>query len=198
MVSALTTWGIALIGPLLADTSAQARAGAGYARADFTVDYDHKTVTCPQGKTSASWTPCTQRGNDPAIIAQAAATAGLLTGGRFNLGVGTGEVLNEHVTGAKWPAAEERQQMLEEAVTIIAELFTGEQLTYHGPQADLIKLYRDEGGGRPCRAASKAAGRRMPARRARPCTGCGRTAASRASLRSCSRCRGTSASSPSS
>jgi alkanesulfonate monooxygenase SsuD/methylene tetrahydromethanopterin reductase-like flavin-dependent oxidoreductase (luciferase family) len=62
----------------------------------------------------------------PAIIAQAAATAGLLTGGRFNLGVGTGEALNEHVTGAKWPAAEERQEMLEEAVTIIAELFTGE------------------------------------------------------------------------
>jgi hypothetical protein len=69
----------------------------------------------------------------PAIIAQAAATAGLLTGGRFNLGVGTGEALNEHVTGAKWPAAEERQEMLEEAITIIAELFTGEQLTYRGP-----------------------------------------------------------------
>ena len=68
----------------------------------------------------------------PAIIAQAAATAGLLTDGKFNRGVGTGEALNEHVTGAKWPAAEERQQILEEAVTIIAELFTGEQLTYHG------------------------------------------------------------------
>jgi len=68
VVSALTTWGIALIGPLLADTSAQARAGAGYARADFAVDYDAKTVTCPQGKTSASWTPCTQRGKD-AIVA---------------------------------------------------------------------------------------------------------------------------------
>ena len=49
----------------------------------------------------------------PAVIAQAAATAGLLTGGRFNLGVGTGEALNEHVTGARWPAAEERQEMLE-------------------------------------------------------------------------------------
>jgi transposase len=68
VVSALTTWGIALIGPLLADTSAQARAGAGYARADFTADYDAKTVTCPQGKTSATWTPCTQRGKD-AIVA---------------------------------------------------------------------------------------------------------------------------------
>src|SRR5712691_5456462 len=68
VVSALTTWGIALIGPLLADTSAQARAGHGYARADFAVDYDSKTVTCPQGKTSVSWTPCTQRGKD-AIVA---------------------------------------------------------------------------------------------------------------------------------
>jgi hypothetical protein len=68
VVSALTTWGIALIGPLLADTSAQARAGAGYARANFTVNYDAKTVTCPQGKTSTSWTPCTQRGKD-AIVA---------------------------------------------------------------------------------------------------------------------------------
>jgi transposase len=68
VVSALTTWGIALIGPLLADTSAQARAGHGYARADFAADYDSKTVTCPQGKTSVSWTPCTQRGKD-AIVA---------------------------------------------------------------------------------------------------------------------------------
>ncbi|MGH3292140.1 MAG: IS1182 family transposase [Trebonia sp.] len=56
--------GIALIGPLLADTSAQARAGAGYARADFAIDYDAKTVTCPQGKTSVSWSPCAQRGKD--------------------------------------------------------------------------------------------------------------------------------------
>jgi hypothetical protein len=60
--------GIALIGPLLADTSAQARAGKGYARADFAVDYDAQVVTCPQGKTSVSWSPCTQRGSD-AIVA---------------------------------------------------------------------------------------------------------------------------------
>ncbi len=60
--------GIALIGPLLADNSAQARAGNGYARADFTVDYDARQVTCPQGKTSVSWSPCTQNGKD-AIVA---------------------------------------------------------------------------------------------------------------------------------
>jgi transposase len=67
VASALATRGIALIAPLLADTSAQARAGHGYARADFTVDYDTKTVTCPQGKTSSSWTSCTQRGQAAAV-----------------------------------------------------------------------------------------------------------------------------------
>ncbi len=67
MVSALARWGIALIGPLLTDNSAQARAGTGYARADFTVDYDTKTVTCPQGKTSSSWTLCTQKGHAAAV-----------------------------------------------------------------------------------------------------------------------------------
>jgi hypothetical protein len=55
VVSALATSGIALTGPLLTDKSAQARAGHGYARADFTIDYDTKTVTCPRGKTSSSW-----------------------------------------------------------------------------------------------------------------------------------------------
>jgi Transposase DDE domain len=69
VVSEAARHGIALIGPLLADTSAQARAGNGYARADFTVSYDSKTVTCPQGKTSVSWTPCAQRGKD-AIVAK--------------------------------------------------------------------------------------------------------------------------------
>lgn len=67
VVAARTNRGIALIGPLLADTSAQARAGNGYARTDFTIDYDTRTVTCPQGKTSQSWTPCTQRGQIAAV-----------------------------------------------------------------------------------------------------------------------------------
>jgi transposase len=67
VVSALATLGIALIGPLLAGKSAQARAGAGYARADFTIDYDTKTATCPQGKTSSSWTLCTQKGQAAAV-----------------------------------------------------------------------------------------------------------------------------------
>src|SRR5947207_729265 len=58
-------------------------------------------------------------------------------------GVAPGEALNEHVTGARWPAAAERQEMLEEAVTIIAELLTGEQLTHHGQhyQVETARLY---------------------------------------------------------
>ena len=76
VVRELARHGIALIGPLLADTSAQARAAKGYARADFTIDYDHKTVTCPQGKTAASWTPCTQRGKDAIVATFSAAGCG--------------------------------------------------------------------------------------------------------------------------
>ncbi|MGH3122885.1 MAG: transposase [Streptosporangiaceae bacterium] len=76
VVTALATWGIALIGPLLADTSAQARAGKGYARADFTIDYDTRTVTCPQGNTSASWTSCAQRGKDAIVVHFSASDCG--------------------------------------------------------------------------------------------------------------------------
>jgi len=75
-VSELTRHGTALIGPLLADTSAQARAGKGYARADFAINYDAGTVTCPQGKTAASWNPCTQRGKDAIVVCFSAADCG--------------------------------------------------------------------------------------------------------------------------
>ncbi|HYY64298.1 MAG TPA: TIGR03557 family F420-dependent LLM class oxidoreductase, partial [Gaiellaceae bacterium] len=54
----------------------------------------------------------------PAIIAQAAATSAAMMPGRFFLGVGTGENLNEHVLGDKWPAPDERLEMLEEAVEV--------------------------------------------------------------------------------
>jgi transposase len=62
LVSEAARHGIALIGPLPADRSRQARAGAGYDRARFTIDYDRQIATCPQGKTSASWTPWTRNG----------------------------------------------------------------------------------------------------------------------------------------
>jgi transposase len=75
-VSEAARHGIALTGPMLADTSAQARAGNGYARADFTIDYDTRTVTCPQGNTSANWKPCTQKGQAAAVVTFSAADCG--------------------------------------------------------------------------------------------------------------------------
>jgi coenzyme F420-dependent glucose-6-phosphate dehydrogenase len=68
----------------------------------------------------------------PAIVAHAAATAACLMPGRFFLGVGTGENLNEHVTGAKWPAPDERLSMLEEAVGLMRELWQGDYVTHRG------------------------------------------------------------------
>jgi G6PDH family F420-dependent oxidoreductase len=138
----------------------------------------------------------------PAVVAQAAATSALLTGGSFTLGVGTGEALNEHILGDRWPSAEERLEMLEEAVGVIRELLTGKLITHHGthyqvdtarlysvpesplpifmsgfgeksvklaarladgyicvqPSADLVRLYRESGGGdRPVQGGMKVA-----------------------------------------
>ena len=68
----------------------------------------------------------------PAVIAQAAATSAVLTGGRFILGVGSGEALNEHVVGARWPDAAVRLDMLEEAVDVLRTLWKGEFVDHHG------------------------------------------------------------------
>jgi G6PDH family F420-dependent oxidoreductase len=69
----------------------------------------------------------------PAVIAQAAATSAVLLGeGRFRLGVGTGEALNEHVLGDPWPEAEVRLEMLEEAVEVIRALWTGDNVSHRG------------------------------------------------------------------
>src|SRR5689334_7025390 len=122
-------------------------------------------VTCPLLRTH------------PAIVGQAAATSSLLASGRFTLGVGSGEALNEHILGTTWPSAEERLDMLDEAVEVIRELFSGRLVTHHGPHyridtarlfgekaiklaarvadgymcvqpnADFVRLYRDSGGG---------------------------------------------------
>ncbi|OBJ52406.1 LLM class F420-dependent oxidoreductase [Mycobacterium sp. 1423905.2] len=77
-------------------------------------------VTCPIGRIH------------PAVIAQAAATSSVQHQGRFILGLGTGEALNEHIIGQHWPPAQVRREMLEEAITVIRQLFTGEQVSHHG------------------------------------------------------------------
>ena len=68
----------------------------------------------------------------PAVVAQAAATTSLLFQGRFWFGVGSGEALNEHVLGGKWPEAPVRLEMLEEAVELIRRLWTGEEVSHRG------------------------------------------------------------------
>src|SRR5437868_12601916 len=68
----------------------------------------------------------------PAIIAQAAATVAALMPGRFMLGIGSGENLNEHILGNRWPPADVRQEMLEEAVQVIRLLWQGGEQSWHG------------------------------------------------------------------
>ena len=68
----------------------------------------------------------------PAIIAQAAATSSVLLDGRFALGVGSGEALNEHILGDAWPEASVRQDMLEESVEVMRGLWEGGQFSHYG------------------------------------------------------------------
>jgi G6PDH family F420-dependent oxidoreductase len=135
----------------------------------------------------------------PAVIAQAAATSSLLLGGRFALGVGSGEALNEHILGDVWPEADERLEMLEEAIAVMRLLWQGGVQSHRGrhyrvshariydlpdepppvlvsgfgpkatelaarvgdgyvttsPDAELIGLYRSEGGKGPVIAGGK-------------------------------------------
>jgi G6PDH family F420-dependent oxidoreductase len=88
-------------------------------------------VTCPTGR------------YHPAVVAQQAATLGLLSGGRFTLGLGAGENLNEHVIGRGWPAVNERHERLEEAVDIINALFDGGYVNYvgHHYRVDSAKIW---------------------------------------------------------
>ena len=68
----------------------------------------------------------------PAVVAQAAATSAVMTDGRFTLGVGSGEALNEHIFGDPWPATARRLEMLEEAVEVMRALWTGEVVNHEG------------------------------------------------------------------
>ena len=129
----------------------------GYARAgeeagfDFEVSSDHYSPwLTEQGHAPYAWSllgavsqvtervelmtyvTCPTVRYHPAVVAQKAATVQALSGGRFTLGLGAGENLNEHVVGEGWPAVDARQDMLAEAVEIIRELLTGELVTYDG------------------------------------------------------------------
>jgi G6PDH family F420-dependent oxidoreductase len=77
-------------------------------------------VTCPTVRTH------------PTIVAHATATTQQLLGGRFRFGIGSGEALNEHIAGARWPAIEVRLEILEEAMDVITRLWTGETVDHHG------------------------------------------------------------------
>lgn len=79
----------------------------------------------------------------PAIVAQAAATTAAMMPGRFSLGLGTGEALNEHVVGERWPSASERLDMLEEAIAVIRELWSGEDVEHLGAHYRVVdaRLY---------------------------------------------------------
>ncbi|MGW5738416.1 MULTISPECIES: LLM class F420-dependent oxidoreductase [Streptomyces] len=105
----------------------------------------------------------------PAVVAQKAATMQLLSEGRFRLGLGSGENLNEHVVGEGWPSPQVRLDMLEEAVEIIRALFTGDNVNHQGTHFDVANArlwdVPDElppigvavSGGRSCALAGRLA-----------------------------------------
>jgi len=101
-------------------------------------------VTCPMIRTH------------PAIIAQAAATSAALMPGRFFLGVGTGENLNEHVLGDRWPSPDERYEMLEEAVEVMRLLWQGGEQTHRGKHytVDHAEIFDIPDGGVPVYVAA--------------------------------------------
>ena len=83
----------------------------------------------------------------PVIIAQAAATIAQMSDGRFTLGLGSGERLNEHVTSLEFPAVDLRHDMLREAMELMSELWSGEFVTHRGDyfDADHVKIYEQAG-----------------------------------------------------
>lgn len=137
-------------------------AGAEQAGFDFEVMSDHYSPwLAEQGHAPYAWsvlgavTQVTSRAElmtyvtcptmryHPAVVAQKAATVQALSGGRFTLGLGAGENLNEHVVGRGWPPANVRHDMLAEAVQIIGGLFDGGHFDYEGKhfRVDSAKLW---------------------------------------------------------
>jgi G6PDH family F420-dependent oxidoreductase len=135
-------------GPKALVRHAQAAEGAGF---DFEVMSDHFSPWLErQGHAPNAWSvlgavsqvtervelmtyvTCPTIRYHPAVVAQQAATVQILSDGRFTLGLGAGENLNEHVVGRGWPPANVRHEMFGEALTIIAELFDGGYVDYSG------------------------------------------------------------------
>ena len=75
----------------------------------------------------------------PAIVAQAVATVADLSAGRLTVGLGTGEELNEHVVGRRWPSATVRREMLAESIEIMRRLWTGEERSYRGRHFEVVR-----------------------------------------------------------
>lgn len=95
-----------------------------------TVDLPAGVVTCPFGR------------YHPAVIAQAAATLDAMFPGRFWVAAGSGEALNEHITGRPWPEKEQRNAMLRESVDVMRALWRGEEVTHRGHiEVDRARLY---------------------------------------------------------
>jgi len=137
---------------------------------DFAVSSDHYSPwLTEQGHAPYAWTvlgavaqaterldlmtyvTCPTIRYEPAVVAQKAATLQLLSEGRFTLGLGSGENLNEHVVGEGWPMVGVRQDMLEEAIHIIRELHTGELVTWQGEyfRVDSARVWDCPDGGVP-------------------------------------------------
>jgi G6PDH family F420-dependent oxidoreductase len=129
---------------------------------DFEVSSDHFSPwLASQGHAPHAWTmlgavanatdrvelltyvTCPTMRYHPAIVAQQAATLQILADGRFTLGVGSGENLNEHVVGKGWPTVARRHDMLREAIQIIRELFSGELVDWRGDyfEVDSARLW---------------------------------------------------------
>ena len=123
---------------------------------DFAVSSDHYSPwLTEQGHASYAWSvlgavaeaterfelmtfvTCPTMRYHPAVVAQKAATLGLLSDDRFTLGLGAGESLNEHVVGQGWPSVGTRHAMLREAVEVIRRLHTGELIDHHGEFFDV-------------------------------------------------------------
>ncbi|AZS35760.1 F420-dependent glucose-6-phosphate dehydrogenase [Microbacterium lemovicicum] len=141
---------------------------------DFEVSSDHYTPwLTSQGHASYAWAvlgavaqatdsvelmtyvTCPTLRYHPAVVAQKAATLQLLSDGRFTLGLGSGENLNEHVVGEGWPSVDARQNMLEEAIEIIRALHTGDLVTYDGEyfRVDSARIWDLPEGGVPIAVA---------------------------------------------